>query len=98
MEKSEKDKLLDQVYWIRQLVALACGLIWGSIALEGLPGLLMAAGILLLGPVQYAKYVLNSDCLKMESSEMMFEGLQGGAFLFLAVWVITYTTVIASEA
>jgi hypothetical protein len=32
-----QDELLDTVYWMRQIIALLCGIIWGGIPLKGLP-------------------------------------------------------------
>ena len=32
-----QDELLDTVYWMRQIFALLCGIIWGGLPLKGLP-------------------------------------------------------------
>ena len=34
---STQDELLDTVYWMRQIFALLCGIIWGGLPLKGLP-------------------------------------------------------------
>ncbi|GJM91756.1 hypothetical protein PR202_ga08165 [Eleusine coracana subsp. coracana] len=31
----DKDQLLDAVHWIRQVLGLVCGLLWGAIPLAG---------------------------------------------------------------
>jgi hypothetical protein len=32
-----QDEVLDTVYWMRQIIALLCGIIWGGVPLKGLP-------------------------------------------------------------
>ena len=37
----EKDDFLDSVYWIRQIIAIVFGVVWGVIKFKGIFGILM---------------------------------------------------------
>ena len=37
----EKDEFLDSVYWIRQIIAIVFGVVWGVIKFKGIFGIIV---------------------------------------------------------
>lgn len=60
-----QDELLDTVYWMRQLIALLCGIIWGGIPLKGLPAFLGWASRIIRSIGAYHLWVVMSRAVKV---------------------------------
>ena len=43
-----QDEFLDSVYWIRQIVAVVFGILWGVIKFKGLLGILVLVYLIIL--------------------------------------------------
>ncbi|XP_047312150.1 respirasome Complex Assembly Factor 1-like [Impatiens glandulifera] len=88
----DKDQLGDVLHWIRQVVAILCGLLWGTIPLVG--GLWIILFLVISSGIVYGYYAL---VLKIDEEEFGGHGtlLQEGIFasftLFLLVWVLVYS-------
>ncbi|XP_047308692.1 respirasome Complex Assembly Factor 1-like [Impatiens glandulifera] len=88
----DKDQLGDVLHWIRQVVALGCGLLWGAIPLIG--GLWIGIFLLLSSGIIYGYYAL---VLKVDEEEfgghgaLLQEGLFASFTLFLLAWVLVYS-------
>ncbi|KAK8925803.1 hypothetical protein KSP39_PZI019027 [Platanthera zijinensis] len=88
----DKDQLGDALHWIRQVVGLVCGLIWGAIPLVGalwiLVFLVLSSGII---------YVYYAQILKIDVEEfggqaaLLQEGLFASFSLFLLAWIVVYS-------
>ena len=65
----------DVIYWMRQVIALIVGIVWGFLPLEGLLGLVLYAGTILIIPfIYYTKYV-TVDQNDFDSTELAKEGV-----------------------
>ncbi|XP_032376692.1 GEL complex subunit OPTI [Etheostoma spectabile] len=88
----EKDEFLDVIYWIRQIIAVILGVIWGVAPLKGFLGIaifcIINAGVL---------YVYFSSFQQIDEEEyggtweLTKEGFMTSFALFLVVWIIFYT-------
>uniref|UniRef100_A0A7S2V656 Rab5-interacting protein n=1 Tax=Fibrocapsa japonica TaxID=94617 RepID=A0A7S2V656_9STRA len=92
-DKETFEEFLDVVYWLRQVVALVLGLVWGLVPLTGLPAIISFAGVNYLSVwAYYAKYV-GVDEDEWGRGDLAKEGFQASAGVFMLAWIITYTTV-----
>ncbi|GAY38077.1 hypothetical protein CUMW_033930 [Citrus unshiu] len=88
----DKDQLGDVLHWIRQVVALVCGLLWGSIPLVG--GIWIVIFLLISSAIIYGYYAM---VLKIDEEDfgghgaLLQEGLFASTTLFLLVWVLVYS-------
>ncbi|XP_074295076.1 uncharacterized protein LOC141622947 [Silene latifolia] len=88
----DKDQLGDVLHWMRQLVAIVCGLTWGAIPLVGGFWLMLYLG--LSSAIAYAYYAL---ILKVDEEEygghgaLLQEGLFASITLFLLSWILVYS-------
>ncbi|XP_022890763.1 uncharacterized protein C20orf24 homolog [Olea europaea var. sylvestris] len=88
----DKDKLGDVLHWIRQALALLCGLLWGAIPLVG--GIWFLLFVVLSSGVIYGYYSL---ILKIDEEEfgghgaLLQEGLFASVSLFLLAWILAYS-------
>ncbi|XP_059905368.1 uncharacterized protein RAB5IF [Gadus macrocephalus] len=88
----EKDEFLDVIYWIRQIIAIILGVVWGVAPLKGFLGIaifcIINAGVL---------YVYFSSFQQIDEEEyggtweLTKEGFMTSFALFLVVWIIFYT-------
>ncbi|XP_077424679.1 GEL complex subunit OPTI [Vanacampus margaritifer] len=88
----EKDEFLDVIYWLRQIIAVILGVIWGVAPLKGFLGIaifcIINAGVL---------YVYFSSFQQVDEEEyggtweLTKEGFMTSFALFLVVWIIFYT-------
>ncbi|XP_034446794.1 uncharacterized protein RAB5IF [Hippoglossus hippoglossus] len=88
----EKDEFLDVIYWLRQIIAIILGVIWGVAPLKGFLGIaifcIINAGVL---------YVYFSSFQQIDEEEyggtweLTKEGFMTSFALFLVVWIIFYT-------
>ncbi|KAL8201807.1 hypothetical protein R6Q57_010954 [Mikania cordata] len=87
-----KDQLGDVLHWIRQIVALVCGLLWGTVPLVG--GIWLVAFLLISSGIIYGYYAI---ILKVDEEEfgghgpLLQEGLFASVTLFLLAWTLVYS-------
>lgn len=88
----DKDQLGDVLHWIRQIVSLLCGLLWGAIPLVG--GTWIILFLVLSTGIVYGYYAL---ILKIDEEEfgghgaLLQEGLFASFTLFLLSWTVVYS-------
>ncbi|MEE6506576.1 hypothetical protein FKM82_007736 [Ascaphus truei] len=90
----DKDEFLDVIYWIRQILAIILGVIWGVVPLKGFVGIavfcLINAGLLYL---YFSSFQQIDDEEYGGTWELTKEGFMTSFALFLVVWVIFYTAI-----
>eukprot|EP00116_Pleurobrachia_bachei_P001406 sb/3461668/ len=88
----EKDEFLDSVYWIRQIIAIVFGVVWGVIKFKGIFGILIYV-LLNLGIIffYYSSYHEVDEEEYGGHGELAKEGLLTSFSLFLVFWIILYT-------
>ncbi|CAN6442702.1 unnamed protein product [Victoria cruziana] len=88
----DKDQLGDALHWIRQIVALICGLLWGAVPMVGAIWIIIF--LLISSSIIYGYYAL---VLKIDEEEfgghgaLLQEGLFASLTLFLLVWILVYS-------
>ncbi|KAB5520330.1 hypothetical protein DKX38_024649 [Salix brachista] len=86
------DQLGDVLHWIRQFVALVCGLLWGAIPLVG--GIWIGLFLLISSGIIYVYYAM---ILKIDEDDfgghgtLLQEGLFASITLFLLSWILMYS-------
>jgi len=88
----DKDEFLDVIYWLRQILGVVLGLLWGFVAIKGVVGLALFAalnaGILYL-------YFSGFQSVDEEDYggvwELTKEGFMTSMASFLVIWIIVYT-------
>ncbi|XP_010256903.1 PREDICTED: uncharacterized protein C20orf24 homolog [Nelumbo nucifera] len=90
----DKDQLGDALHWIRQVVALVCGLLWGAVPFVG--AIWIVIFLVLSSGIIYGYY---SIVLKIDEEDfgghgtLLQEGLFASLTLFLLVWILVYSLV-----
>eukprot|EP00249_Psilotum_nudum_P011088 c22960_g2_i2 orf=423-899(+) len=90
----DKEQLCDALHWIRQAIALFCGIMWGAIPLVG--GFWLLLFLVLSSGVIYGYYMY---ILKIEEEEygghgnLLQEGLFASVTLFLLAWILVYSLI-----
>ncbi|KAL8116032.1 uncharacterized protein LOC141667139 [Apium graveolens] len=88
----DMDQLGDVLHWIRQIVAVLCGLIWGAIPLVG--GIWILIFLVLSSAIIYCYYAMM---LKVDEEDfggrgaLLQEGLFASITLFLLTWTLVYS-------
>ncbi|KAE9616603.1 hypothetical protein Lal_00034056 [Lupinus albus] len=88
----DKDELGDVLHWIRQLLGLVCGSVWGSIPVVG--GIWFILFLVMSSGIIYGYYAL---VLKVDEEEfgghgaLLQEGLFASITLFLLSWTLVYS-------
>jgi len=89
----EKEELLDVVYWSRQLLAMALGLIWGLVPLYGIIAIAVYVGASAVILNFYVTGFQNQDIEEYGGfMEVAKEGFMSAFASFLVTWIITYTS------
>ncbi|CAA6661742.1 unnamed protein product [Spirodela intermedia] len=88
----DKDQLGDALHWIRQVLGLVCGLLWGAIPLVGaiwiVVFLALSSGII----YGYYAYILRVDEEEFGGhGALLQEGLFASFTLFLLLWILGYS-------
>ncbi|XP_053309772.1 respirasome Complex Assembly Factor 1 [Spea bombifrons] len=90
----DKDEFLDVIYWIRQILAIILGVIWGIVPLKGFVGIAifcaLNAGLLYL---YFSSFQQVDEEEYGGTWELTKEGFMTSFALFLVVWVIFYTAI-----
>lgn len=81
----DKDQLGDVLHWIRQVLALVCGLLWGAIPLVG--GIWIIVFLLVSSGIIYCYYAM---ILKIDEEEFGGHGalLQEGLFVSIMLFLL----------
>ncbi|XP_010910049.1 uncharacterized protein [Elaeis guineensis] len=88
----DKDQLGDVLHWIRQVLGLLCGLLWGAVPLIGAKWILVF--LVLSSGIIYGYY---AHILKIDEEEygghatLLQEGLFASFTLFLLAWILVYS-------
>ncbi|GAB2274389.1 hypothetical protein Dimus_009155 [Dionaea muscipula] len=88
----DKDQLGDVLHWIRQVVGLVCGLLWGAIPVVG--GIWIFIFLAMSTGIVYGYY---ARILKIDEEEfgghgaLLQEGLFASVTLFLLAWILVYS-------
>ncbi|KAJ7947635.1 Rab5-interacting family protein [Quillaja saponaria] len=88
----DKDQLGDVLHWIRQVVGLVCGLLWGSIPVVG--GIWFILFLAISSGIIYGYYAI---ILKVDEEDfgghgaLLQEGLFASITLFLLAWILVYS-------
>jgi len=91
-EWPDKEEFLDVIYWLRQLLGLILGLIWGSLAFQGAAGLVIFAA--LNAGILYVYFSAFQGIDEEEFGgawELTKEGFMTSFATFLVIWIILYT-------
>jgi len=91
----EKDEILDVLFWIRHVVALLIGCLFGLLQLTGLPGFILYISIWFTISQAYFKWFLDLDEDDFGGWGTVQQEAAWSSFaLFLFTWIIVYTAVI----
>ncbi|XP_031562013.1 uncharacterized protein RAB5IF homolog [Actinia tenebrosa] len=89
----DKEEFLDVIYWLRQILAVIIGIIWGLIPLKGI----LAIGLFCLINAGVA-YVYFNNFQKIDEEEyggaweLTKEGFMTSFAVFLVFWIIVYSS------
>ncbi|XP_006653964.1 respirasome Complex Assembly Factor 1 [Oryza brachyantha] len=90
----DKDQLLDAVHWIRQVLGLACGLLWGAVPLVGAVWIALFVAISTGLVYWYYAYLLKIDEEEFGGhGALLQEGMFASFTLFLLSWTLVYSLV-----
>ncbi|XP_070192079.1 GEL complex subunit OPTI-like isoform X2 [Littorina saxatilis] len=90
---NDKDEFLDVIYWLRQILGVILGLIWGLLPMKGILGI----AIFFLVNVAIV-YIYSSTFQKVDEEEyggmgeILKEGLMTSFSSFLVCWIILYSS------
>jgi len=91
-EWPDKEEFLDVIYWLRQVLGLILGLIWGTFAFQGAAGLVIFAA--LNAGILYVYFSAFQGIDEEEFGgawELTKEGFMTSFATFLVIWIILYT-------
>lgn len=89
---ADKDEFLDVIYWMRQIMGIVLGLVWGLIPMKGFFGLALffVVNVALI-------YIYYSSFQKVDeeeyggATEIIKEGLMTSFSSFVVCWIILYS-------
>lgn len=90
----DRDQLGDVLHWLRQAIALVCGIVWGLIPLVGFGWIVVF--VALSSATMYGVYSLY---LRLDGEEfggdagLLQEGFFASMTLFLLSWILVYSLV-----
>jgi hypothetical protein len=88
----DKDEFLDVVYWLRQIIGVLIGIIWGVVPLKGILGILLFLAVNVA--IVYAYYSLFQRVNEEDFggvSEILKEGLMTSFATFIVTWIILFS-------
>ncbi|KAG8467588.1 hypothetical protein KFE25_006640 [Diacronema lutheri] len=101
MDKWETEEVADVCHWIRQIIGLVCGVVWGMAEVRGWTGLLTFTAVnLLIAPtiVSARLYCETSVMQEALSFEMTRDAFVNSFCLMLVAWIVTHTAMQPSIA
>lgn len=90
---TDKDEFLDVIYWMRQIMGIVLGVIWGVLPLKGILGLALFFAVNIL-----ITYIYFTSFQKVDEeeyggiSEILKEGLMTSFSSFLVLWILFYSS------
>jgi len=88
----DKDEFLDVVYWMRQILGVIIGLVWGIVPIKGLIGLLLFLAVnTIIVYVYFSMFQSVDEDEYGGMSEILKEGLMTSFATFLVTWIIIYS-------
>jgi len=88
----DKDEFLDVIYWLRQILGVILGVMWGIAPLSGVIGLILFFLINCAIVFVYYNIIQRIDEEKFGGfTELMKEGLMTSLSTFLVMWIIVYS-------
>jgi hypothetical protein len=93
--KWDKDnfvKFPDCVHWLRQLIALVCGFLFGVVPVTGTAGISAFLFLNTYIPYLYYTSYANVNIDDFGAQKLLMEGYQSSAALFMLVWVLVYSS------
>jgi len=89
---SDKDEFLDVVYWIRQIIGVLVGVLWGVIPIKGLVGIILFVAVNMAIVYFYFSVFQRVDEEEYGGvSEILKEGLMTSFATFFVTWIILYS-------
>ena len=88
----DKEEFLDVIYWLRQGLGVAIGIVWGLLAVQGAIGLALFA--LLNAGLIYVYFSAFQSVDEEEYGgawELTKEGFMTSFATFMVMWIILYT-------
>lgn len=91
VEKSEKDKTLDKIFWFKLIISALTGSAYGYLNLTGfICFLLFFIGSTILSFVYFKRIISEEEEVEYQS-EVFIEGLNVSIPVFILSWTIIYT-------
>ncbi|KAK9813960.1 hypothetical protein WJX73_006960 [Symbiochloris irregularis] len=89
----EEEELLNTVHWLKQVLALVCGLLWGVVPLTGLAAFLGFVALNLAAVFCWYRMQRLDEDLYGGHQVLLSEGFPPSVAVFLIVWIATFTVV-----
>ncbi|KAH3768524.1 respirasome Complex Assembly Factor 1-like [Dreissena polymorpha] len=89
---TDKDEFLDVIYWLRQILGVLLGVVWGLLPLKGILGLALFFAVNVL-----ITYIYFTSFQKVDEeeyggiSEILKEGLMTSFSSFVVMWILLYS-------
>lgn len=87
----DKDQFLDVIYWLKQILGLVIGLVWGVLPLKGMLGMILFFAINAL--IVYCYSIMYQRIDEEEFGgfmEILKEGMMTSFASFLIAWIIVF--------
>ncbi len=86
------EELLDVVYWLRVLLAVACGAVWGCVGVQGVVGFVgyatLSSAVVFLFATRYV--IVDVESYGGERT-LVTEAFMPAGAIFLLCWIVTFT-------
>lgn len=90
---TDKDEFLDVIYWLRQVLGVVLGIVWGLLPLKGIVGLALFFAVNVLITYLYLSTFQKVDEEEYGGlSEILKEGLMTSFSSFLVLWILLYSS------
>ena len=85
-------KFPDVIHWMRQVIAVVCGLVCGLLPVTGV--LAFGAFLFLNTYIPYYYYTsyANVNVDDFGAQKLLMEGYQPSSALFMLIWILTYSS------
>mmetsp|Transcript_29918 Transcript_29918/g.53557 ORF Transcript_29918/g.53557 Transcript_29918/m.53557 type:complete len:117 (-) Transcript_29918:78-428(-) len=88
----EKDLLLDTLHWLRQILAIFFGILFGALPMKGAVPFFTFSGInLFAGFLFYRSFRIDEEDFGGHAA-LVQEGMGPAASLFMVIWIVVYST------
>jgi len=85
-------KFPDAVHWLRQVIALVCGVACGVLPITGVVAMAIFLFLNTYLPYYYYSSFANVNVDDFGAQKLLMEGYQPSAALFMLAWVLFYST------